>query len=155
SAGIGQCQIPESFRIIARAQRETHTHIIDAVSDEDLGDRCAADAILDQIGDIGDIYAVAGCCRTVGLDYYLRERRLLKDRCLPGDPDIAENVDDLTGDPAIFDKIVSHDSQDQRTVSAANQVEHHVADRLVDANVDTGQLAQACIQLAHEVRLSL
>ena len=136
-------------------QREAHGHVVDAVSDIDLGDRRAADAGLDQIGDVGDIDAVARGRGAIGLDRDLRERRFLEDRCLRGAPGIAQDVDDLAGDAAIFREIVAHDPDHQRAVRAADQVEHHVADRLVDPDVEPGQLVQARIELAHEVRLGL
>ena len=154
-AGIGQRQVAERLRIVAGVQRETHAHVVGAVADENLGDRGAAHAVLDQIGDIGDVDAVAGRGRTIGLDRDLRERRLLKDRGLGGAPGIAQDIDDLAGDPAILGKIVAHDLHDQCAVRAAHQVEHHVADRLVDANAESRQLLQPRIELAYEVGLGL
>src|SRR5205807_2466358 len=58
TAGASQRQVSKGFGVVTEIQRETHTHVVDAVSHVDLSDRTAADAGLNQVGDIRDVDAI-------------------------------------------------------------------------------------------------
>ena len=76
----GQHQVPDRLGTVARLGREAHRHVVVALADEHLADGLAADAGLDQVGDVGDIDAVARRRLAIDLDRDLRQRRVLVDR---------------------------------------------------------------------------
>ena len=83
AAGGGQHQIAEGLRAVAGVLREPHRDVVGAVGHIDLADRRAANPGLDQVGDVGDVDAVAGRRCAVDVDGDLRNRRLLEDGGAP------------------------------------------------------------------------
>ena len=73
-------EIPDRLRAVARIGREADGHVVVAFADEHLADGAAADPGADQIGDVGDVDAVARRRFAIDLDRNLRQRRVLVDR---------------------------------------------------------------------------
>ena len=76
----GQHQAPDRLGTVAGLGREAHRDVVVALADEDLADGAAADSGADQVGDVGDIDAVARRRGAIDLDRDLRQRRVLIDR---------------------------------------------------------------------------
>ena len=88
--------------------------VITPLADEDLADGRAADADLDQVGNIRDIDAVARRGRAIDFDGDLGKRRKLIDieQNVGGAGYILENPDDVLADPAHLIEIVAEDFHD-------------------------------------------
>jgi hypothetical protein len=153
SARAGEREIAESIKIAPRAQGKAYRQVVNAVTDIDLRDRGASHPILNEIRDVGNVDSVARGRDTIGFYRDLGQRRLLEDGCLRGATNVAQDIDDLARDPAILVEIITEHLDDQQAVRPADQVVDHVADRLIDADVDPGKLEQARIELAEKVGL--
>ncbi len=153
AARRGQRQGAERFHVVAGAGREPHRHVVDAVAHIDLGDGGAADAGLDQAGDVGNVDAVASGRGAVDLDGDLRHRRFLENRCARRAADVSQFIDDVAADAAHLIEVVADDKDHQRAVSAALEVVDHVADRLADPDRVPGHLQEAIVQFLDEVLL--
>src|SRR5262245_21510960 len=98
--------------------------VIAALADEDLADRAAADADLDQIGNIPNIDAVARRSRTIDFDGDLGKRwKLIEiERNVGGAGYVLENLDHVLADPAHLIEIVAEDPDDQLAVHVKNGI---------------------------------
>src|SRR4029079_2800576 len=108
----------DRFRGVARGFRKLHRRSLVPLTDEHLTDGTAADACLDEIRNVGDIYAVPRCGRAVDLDSELRQRRLLVDieggiyRAGHG----LQGCNDVIADAAHLVEVVAEDAHDELAV---------------------------------------
>ena len=72
-------RLPIASGLLRTLRRKADRRVIAPLADEDLADGAAADAGLDQVGNIGDIDAVARRGLAIDLDRDLGQRRLLID----------------------------------------------------------------------------
>ena len=77
-------RLPMRFRAVARGVLEADRDVVVALADEDLADGAAADAGLDEIGDVGDIDAVSRRRLAIGRDGDLRQGRAVVDQHVGG-----------------------------------------------------------------------
>src|SRR5439155_15499045 len=110
-----------------------------------LGRDLAADGGFDRVLDIGDVQPIAGRAVPVDGDLQLRHLAGAIDEGAVDAPHVGDRVQhvgrSLTEDVGIFAEHLDHDL----SVDLGDALEHVVADRLRDGDVDAGNRGQAAL----------
>ena len=155
AAARRQDQVADGRRAVARFFREAHGNVVGAVPDEQLAHRTAADPVLDQVGDVGDVDPVPCRRLAIDLDGNLGEWWRFLDQDVGRAGHRLERLGDVVADPAQLGEIVAVDPDRKVAVRLEYVVLHAVDDRLAESDLVAGQLGQALAHAADQVLLGL
>ena len=143
AARRGEREVADRLRAVAHAGDEAHRDVVALLAEEELPHRPAADADLDQVGDVGDVDAEARRRLAVHLDLKLRQRRLLVDGHVHRAGRRLERRHHLLRHAARLGEVVAVDLHHELAVRAGDLVVDAVDHRLREADRDARGCARS------------
>ena len=150
---IQQRQLGKTLKILSIFTGNTKRRVVEAIIFIHRRDRRITDAVGHHIRNIGDTDPITGGRQTVCRHGDLRDPRLLEDRRFCRSRHLMQDIHDLLANPAQFLKVVSVNTQDERTMCTAHQITHVILNGLADTEINARHLCKSGPQTLDELCL--